>query len=189
MIANFQLGLPSAQNGQRASQSHRLRRHRAIPRFVVLMNIEHDSAIAPAGSETPPDPDKVTILPGATHDAATFSLKEEDHTLGNSLRYIIMKNPEVEFCGYSLPHPSEQKLHLRIQMYDNKSAIQALQKGLTDLEQLILTLAERYQTELDKGLFERYQEPTVEQRLNEIKQRKYPHLIQPNTQNDISMNQ
>lgn len=38
-------------------------------------------------------PDKLTLLPGYEPDfsAVTFCLKEEDHTLGNSLRYIIMK--------------------------------------------------------------------------------------------------
>lgn len=37
--------------------------------------------------------DKLTLLPGYEPDfsAVTFCLKEEDHTLGNSLRYIIMK--------------------------------------------------------------------------------------------------
>jgi hypothetical protein len=26
-------------------------------------------------------------------------------------------SPDVEFCGYSIPHPSEAKLNLRIQTY------------------------------------------------------------------------
>ncbi|KAH9819065.1 DNA-directed RNA polymerase [Melampsora americana] len=123
------------------------------------------------------DPEKVTILPGATHCAATFCLKDEDHTLGNSLRYIIMKNPDVEFCGYSLPHPSEPKLNLRIQMYDNKSAVQALLKGLADLEDLTMTIMTHYKEELAKGTYVSYEEPTVEQRLEEIKRKKYPHLL------------
>lgn len=93
------------------------------------------------------DPDDITCM--------TFVLKEEDHTLGNALRYMIMKkwgsytvlqlvqtwmcctwmchvfsycpsrimfsskrficSPEVTFCGYSVPHPSEHKINLRIQ--------------------------------------------------------------------------
>ncbi|KNZ57402.1 DNA-directed RNA polymerase III subunit C19 [Puccinia sorghi] len=133
------------------------------------------------------DPDKVTILPGKKRDAMTFSLKEEDHTLGNSLRYIIMKNPDVEFCGYSLPHPSEPKLHLRIQMYENKSAMEALSKGLEDLEQLVLALSDRYRAELERGNFRRFEEPTVEQRLDNIKRHKYPHLLKDH-QGDIPMN-
>lgn len=46
---------------------------------------------------------------------ATFIIKNEDHTLGNLLRYVITRYPDVEFCGYSMPHPSEAKMHLRIQ--------------------------------------------------------------------------
>ncbi len=28
-----------------------------------------------------------------------------------------MFSPEVEFCGYSIPHPSEAKMNVRIQTY------------------------------------------------------------------------
>lgn len=44
-----------------------------------------------------------------------------------------MKNPDVEFCGYSIPHPSEAKMNLRIQTYDNVSVYAVLEKGLDDL--------------------------------------------------------
>jgi DNA-directed RNA polymerase I and III subunit RPAC2 len=30
-------------------------------------------------------------LPGSTDTAASFALEKEDHTLGNSLRYLITK--------------------------------------------------------------------------------------------------
>ena len=26
-------------------------------------------------------------------------------------------SPDVEFCGYSIPHPSEDKMNIRIQTY------------------------------------------------------------------------
>ncbi|KAL2608670.1 hypothetical protein R1flu_027243 [Riccia fluitans] len=47
--------------------------------------------------------------------ASTFSLTEEDHTLGNALRYILNKDPRVAFVGYSIPHPSEERVNLRLQ--------------------------------------------------------------------------
>eukprot|EP00198_Chlamydomonas_reinhardtii_P013831 XP_001703168.1 RNA polymerase subunit [Chlamydomonas reinhardtii] len=47
--------------------------------------------------------------------AATFSIEEEDHTLANSLRFFLNKNPHVAFCGYSMPHPSEELVNLRVQ--------------------------------------------------------------------------
>ncbi|KAJ4319960.1 RNA polymerase subunit AC19 [Neodidymelliopsis sp. IMI 364377] len=79
------------------------------------------------------DRDRIRVLAGATESAASFQFDGEDHTLGNALRYIIMKNPDVEFCGYSIPHPSETKMNLRIQTYDNVSVYQVLDKGLEDL--------------------------------------------------------
>lgn len=39
----------------------------------------------------------------------------EDHTFGNSFRYVLAKNRDVDFVGYSIPHPSEMKLNMRIQ--------------------------------------------------------------------------
>ena len=35
----------------------------------------------------------------------TFVLHNEDHTLGNALRYMMLKDPDVDFCGYNVPHP------------------------------------------------------------------------------------
>ncbi|PGH32134.1 DNA-directed RNA polymerase I and III subunit RPAC2 [[Emmonsia] crescens] len=34
---------------------------------------------------------RITILPGAVETAASFQFDKEDHTLGNALRYVIMK--------------------------------------------------------------------------------------------------
>lgn len=90
--------------------------------------------------------DKIKLLPGASEDgtAASFQIIDEDHTLGNSLRYVIMKNPEVEFCGYSIPHPSENKLNIRIQTYGNITATEALHLGLDNLAQLCNVIEEKF---------------------------------------------
>ncbi|XP_020604121.1 DNA-directed RNA polymerases I and III subunit RPAC2-like isoform X2 [Orbicella faveolata] len=78
---------------------------------------------------------RLEVMPTGSEDdetCATFVLHEEDHTLGNSLRYIIMKNPDVVFCGYSIPHPSENKINLRIQT-NGTPAIDVLRRGLSEL--------------------------------------------------------
>ncbi|KAF2993992.1 RNA polymerase subunit AC19 [Curvularia kusanoi] len=90
------------------------------------------------------DRDRIRVLPGATESAASFQFDGEDHTLGNALRYIIMKNPDVEFCGYSIPHPSETKMNLRIQTYDNVSVYQVLEKGLEDLMNMCDVVTEKF---------------------------------------------
>lgn len=45
----------------------------------------------------------------------TYSFQNEDHTLGNILRYTLMKDPNTLFCGYSIPHPSEDLMNVRLQ--------------------------------------------------------------------------
>lgn len=67
------------------------------------------------GVPTEAPPEKLTVDAGGDSANATFTFHEEDHTIGNTLRYILNKNPEVAFVGYSVPHPSEPKMNLRLQ--------------------------------------------------------------------------
>ncbi|PFH56931.1 hypothetical protein XA68_15757 [Ophiocordyceps unilateralis] len=91
------------------------------------------------------EPQRVKILPGSTDSAASFEFLEEGHTLGNALRYIIMKNPKVEFCAYAIPHPSEPKMNIRIQTYEG-TAVDALKKGLVDLQDVCDVVASEFWT-------------------------------------------
>lgn len=79
--------------------------------------MEEDGEDNEFGEEETEEPQRVRILPGSTSTAASYEFLKEGHTLGNALRYIIMKNPDVEFCAYAIPHPSEDKMNLRIQTY------------------------------------------------------------------------
>jgi DNA-directed RNA polymerase I and III subunit RPAC2 len=45
----------------------------------------------------------------------TFVLGDEDHTLGNALRHVLIKDERVNFAGYCVPHPSEPVVHIRVQ--------------------------------------------------------------------------
>ena len=44
-------------------------------------------------------------LPGASDTAASFEFENEDHTLGNALRYMIMKKYEIYDGGGSMESP------------------------------------------------------------------------------------
>ncbi|KAK0622930.1 DNA-directed RNA polymerase [Immersiella caudata] len=89
---------------------------------------------------------RVKLLPGSTPTAASFEFLNEGHTLGNALRYVIMKNPDVEFCAYAIPHPSEPKMNVRIQIWPGAptTAIEALEKGLRDLQDLCDVVTEKF---------------------------------------------
>merc|ERR1712194_199764 len=45
----------------------------------------------------------------------TFVLGDEDHTLGNVLRHVLINDARVDFAGYCVPHPSEPVVHIRVQ--------------------------------------------------------------------------
>ncbi|XP_057433238.1 uncharacterized protein LOC130726044 [Lotus japonicus] len=46
---------------------------------------------------------------------STFSLTDEDHTFANAIRYTLNQDPRVTFCGYSIPHPSDNRVNIRVQ--------------------------------------------------------------------------
>ncbi|XP_054268302.1 probable DNA-directed RNA polymerases I and III subunit RPAC2 [Macrosteles quadrilineatus] len=75
----------------------------------------------------------------------TFIFNDENHTLGNCLVSIITQYEDVLFCGYTVPHPAEQKMHLRIQT-NGPPAIQILQRGLQDLEKKCDQVAANFKT-------------------------------------------
>lgn len=71
---------------------------------------------------------------GNTEFSSTFVFGNEDHTLGNCLRHVLCQRKETEFVGYSVPHPYEPKMNIRLQTRTDK-AINVLKAGLNDLEE------------------------------------------------------
>lgn len=69
-------------------------------------------------------------------------------------------SPDVEFCGYSIPHPSEELMNIRIQTYgtspihwitagtaddiDGTTAVEALEKGFDDLMDMCDIVADKF---------------------------------------------
>ncbi|CAK1366195.1 DNA-directed RNA polymerases I and III subunit RPAC2 [Cercospora beticola] len=118
--------------------------------------MSHDEEMADAsagaevnGEEIVVGKQRLTLLRGSTDTAASFAFEKEDHTLGNALRYMISKNPDVEFVGYSIPHPSEAVMNLRIQTWDNVSVFEVLKKGLQDLADMCDVVEEKFTTARD----------------------------------------
>ncbi|KAF9480608.1 RBP11-like subunits of RNA polymerase [Pholiota conissans] len=103
--------------------------------------------------------EKIKLLKSSPDlSAATYQIHDESHTIGNSLRWMIMKNPKVEFCGYSVPHPSENVINIRIQMYDNASSVDALIDALSQLDKVCEAVEDSYLASLREGKFERWEE-------------------------------
>ncbi|KAG0325504.1 RNA polymerase subunit AC19 [Podila humilis] len=119
------------------------------------MSAEAQVSVIPPRQELE-ESDKISVVPGTMSDpqCATFCLQDEDHTLGNALRWIIMKDPEVDFVSYSMPHPSEPKTNVRIQTSEKTNAIEAVSRGLGNLNDICAHIIQTFNTELMKGDFE-----------------------------------
>ena len=56
---------------------------------------------------------------------------------------FLLSSADVEFCGYSVPHPSETKIMLRIQCRE-KPAIEALRTGLDELKRVCDVIMDKF---------------------------------------------
>ncbi|KAJ5180281.1 hypothetical protein N7492_003491 [Penicillium capsulatum] len=123
-----------------------------MPGSVHSQDPQDESMVDAEQPQQPQDPidpiltldKRIVVLPGSSETAASFQFDGEGHTMGNALRYSIMKNPAVEFCGYTIPHPSDAKMHLRIQTTDSTTALAALEKGFDDLMDLCDVVTEKF---------------------------------------------
>ena len=79
---------------------------------------------------------------------ATYSLQNEDHTLGNCLRYQLNKNPGVALAGYSVPHPMERKVNVRVQTIQPLTADGAMREALLD----VVSICEHVTETFDEAL-------------------------------------
>ena len=74
----------------------------------------------------------VQIEDPSSPDLVTYIMENEDHTLGNALRYILMRSKDTSFCGYSVPHPTESRINIRLQT-TGKPAHDVMKEGIETL--------------------------------------------------------
>ncbi len=82
---------------------------------------------------------------------ATYTFLNEDHTLGVLLRSEILKNNHVQFCAYSVPHPSEPFMNVRIQCNEDGSqhdTKKVLNHGLKRITKMCDVLDEKFADKL-----------------------------------------
>ncbi|XP_045675612.1 DNA-directed RNA polymerase II subunit RPB11-a isoform X1 [Phyllostomus hastatus] len=106
-------------------------------------------------------------------NACLFTINKEDHTLGNIIKsqredplarrpgklqghspahsrglslYLrqLLKDPQVLFAGYKVPHPLEHKIIIRVQTTPDYSPQEAFTNAITDLISELSLLEERF---------------------------------------------
>ncbi len=92
---------------------------------------------------------RIEVINTDSPHASVFAIWGEDHTLGNVLRHMVSLDEHVAFCGYTMPHPSLSKFHIRIQTDGTKTAIEALEAGLVRVREAAEFVRARFQEEAD----------------------------------------
>ncbi len=78
----------------------------------------------------------------------TFAIGNEDHTLGNALRHVLIQNAKVGFAGYSVPHPSDPVVQVRVQAVEPTTAISALQEACETLSKQCDIVLQKFEEKL-----------------------------------------
>lgn len=91
--------------------------------------------------------EKVKVQVNTSEYSKTYAFYNEDHTIGNSLRYVLMRQPSVDFCGYTVPHPSEPLMHVRLQT-KGETSDEVLRQGIEDLKSCSQIVLEEFNTQV-----------------------------------------
>ena len=78
----------------------------------------------------------------------TYSFRNEDHTLGNILRYMLMKDTNTLFCGYSIPHPCEDLMNIRLQTR-NENTNKLMGKAMDRVIEISDILSDKFKNALN----------------------------------------
>ena len=78
--------------------------------------------------------DKVIINNIEKLDNTTlFTINKEDHTFGNAVKMMLLRNPKVRYVAYRKPHPLENKIEIKIQTNGEITPIKAFREALKNL--------------------------------------------------------
>tara|TARA_B110000008_G_C16416475_1_gene342005 strand:- start:16 stop:219 length:204 start_codon:yes stop_codon:yes gene_type:complete len=61
-----------------------------------------------------------------------------------------MQDPDTEFCGYTVPHPSEPILHIRVQTKAHTDSNHVMMAGAKTLKSMCDHIMTTYKDELKK---------------------------------------
>lgn len=74
-----------------------------------------------------------------------FKLENEDHTLGTILTHVLNGMPETEFCAYTIKHPTENVLYLRLKVRKGNDVNDVFIKGVTELKKALENVEDKFQ--------------------------------------------
>lgn len=90
------------------------------------------------------------VVDATSRCAATYTIRLEDHTVGNLLRQQLHSDDSVVFAGYRIPHPLDPLMVVRIQTTENKMPHEAMDYAIQDLRAELRELKEQLQEQVPR---------------------------------------
>ena len=59
-----------------------------------------------------------------------FTIHLEDHTIGNMLKMILLRDERVRYAGYRKPHPLEHHIELRVSTNGEATPLDSLKEAI-----------------------------------------------------------
>ena len=83
-------------------------------------------------------------------NASSILVQNQDHTLGNVIRYQLLQDQRVRFAGYKKPHPLEEKIEIKVHTDGTVKPDEAVRDSCTKLNDELEKLSTEFKTELEK---------------------------------------
>ena len=64
-----------------------------------------------------------------------FIINDEDHTFGNVVKMMLLRDPRIRYIAYRKPHPLENKIEIKIQTNDDITPRDAFREALKNLKE------------------------------------------------------
>ena len=80
-----------------------------------------------------------------------FNILDEDDTIGNLLSSYIVDDDKIEFCGYDIPHPLDNKLIIRTSLKQGNTMennIDVFKNNIDKLVKIIDEVKKEWNTEI-----------------------------------------
>lgn len=74
---------------------------------------------------------------------------KEDHTMGASIKSVLLRDQRVIFAGYRMPHPLEHVCNIQIQTTDETEPLLATADALEDLASIAVDLLTQVNEQVD----------------------------------------
>lgn len=80
--------------------------------------------------------------------SGTFTFEGERHTLANPIKQTLAADPAVEFCAYSVPHPAQNRMKIKIQAKEGENVVNIMNNGLDNFS----TWCENVENQFDNAM-------------------------------------